>query len=182
MNEKDGKTIVTSLDYYEYLVISGIKFASGVPCSAVNKLIHLLDSSDNINYTPAPREDIAVSLSFGYALSTGELPLVLMQNSGIGTSLDALVTEPILYEVPLLLLVTWRGFYKRGIDEIGDEQQHWLWGDITKSVLESAGIKCFELNSTNQFESTTAAILHAKKTKQTCALLLVRNESIHENR
>ena len=124
-------------------------------------MIHCFQNSDQINYIPAPREDIAVSLSFGYALSTGKLPLVIMQNSGIGTSLDAIITEPVLYNVPILFLVTWRGFFKKGIDSIG--------------------IKCFELNSSNQYSATNDAIEYSKNTNKSSAILLKRNVSIYEN-
>ena len=173
--------LLKSQDYYNFLIDKGISFASGVPCSAVSKLIHCFQNSDQINYIPAPREDIAVSLSFGYALSTGKLPLVIMQNSGIGTSLDAIITEPVLYNVPILFLVTWRGFFKKGIDSIGDEPQHWLWGDVTKPFFEQIGIKCFELNSSNQYSATNDAIEYSKNTNKSSAILLKRNVSIYEN-
>lgn len=175
------KILITSKEYYEFLVKSKIRFASGVPCSAVSGLIKQMETSDKMKYIPAPREDIAVSLAFGWGLSTGGLPLVIMQNSGIGTSLDAIMTEPLLYEIPILFLITWRGFFKKGIDDIGDEPQHWLWGDTTKSILESVGVNCFELNSTNQLSITAAAIEHSKQTKHPSALLIKRNESIYEN-
>ena len=177
-----GDELITSKEYYDFLVESKIKFASGVPCSAVSGFVHQLQTLDRIKYIPAPREDIAISLSFGYGLSTGELPIVIMQNSGIGTSLDSIITEPLLYEVPILLLITWRGFYKKDIDKIGDEPQHWLWGDTTKSILESINVKCFELDSINQYTITKKAIQYSKQTKRPSALLIIRNKSIYENR
>lgn len=182
MNDNGKKKLITSKHYYDFLLKSGIKFVSGVPCSTVNKLLHYLHASDEIRYIPAPREDIAISLSFGYGMSTGELPLVIMQNSGIGTSLDAIMTEPLLYKVPILMLITWRGFYKKGLNEIGDEPQHWLWGDVTKLILESIGIKCFILDSVNQYETTKRAIEYSKTSRKPSALLLKRNESIYEDR
>jgi len=174
--------IITSEAYYQFLVKSGIDFAAGVPCSAVGSLIKKMECSTSIKYIPAPREDIAVSLAFGYGLATQKLPLVIMQNSGIGTSLDALITEPILYKIPILLIVSWRGFYKKGIDEIGDEPQHWLWGDVTRSLLENIGVTCFELDSMNKLELTRNAIEHSKASGEVSALLLKRNGSIYENR
>jgi sulfopyruvate decarboxylase TPP-binding subunit len=84
--------------------------------------------------------------------------------------------------VPILMLITWRGFYKKGFNEIGDEPQHWLWGDVTKLILESIGVKCFILDSVNQYETTKRAIEHSKTSRKPSALLLKRNESIYENR
>jgi phosphonopyruvate decarboxylase len=36
--------------------------------------------------------------------------MVVMQNSGLGVSLNALGSLHLLYEIPALLLVTWRGY------------------------------------------------------------------------
>jgi phosphonopyruvate decarboxylase len=47
----------------------------------------------------------------------GKRPLVVMQNSGLGVSLNALGSLHILYELPVLLLVTWRGYQGKDAPE-----------------------------------------------------------------
>ncbi|MGH7313094.1 MAG: thiamine pyrophosphate-dependent enzyme, partial [Candidatus Rokuibacteriota bacterium] len=64
----------------------------------------------------------------------GRRPAVLMQNSGLGTSLNALASLSVMYGLPALLLVTWRGW--RG----EDAPEHLLMGEISPRLLELLGI------------------------------------------
>jgi phosphonopyruvate decarboxylase len=57
-----------------------------------------------------------------------------MQNSGLGTSLNALASLSLMYGLPALLLVTWRGYQGR------DAPEHQLMGEITPGLLEALGI------------------------------------------
>ena len=57
-----------------------------------------------------------------------------MQNSGLGVSLNALGSLHILYELPCLLLVTWRGF------EGKDAPEHLVMGDVLPRLLDLFGI------------------------------------------
>jgi phosphonopyruvate decarboxylase len=60
----------------------------------------------------------------------GRLPAVVMQNSGLGVSLNALGSLHILYEMPVLVLVTWRGF------EGKDAPEHLVMGDVLPRLLD----------------------------------------------
>jgi phosphonopyruvate decarboxylase len=81
----------------------------------------------------AVREDAAVGVAAG-AWFGGRRPAVLMQNSGLGTSLNALASLSLMYGLPLLLVVTWRGFGGK------DAPEHILTGEITPRLLELLGI------------------------------------------
>src|SRR5262244_3864778 len=61
-------------------------------------------------------------------------PAVLMQNSGLGTSLNALASLSLMYGLPALLLVTWRGHRGK------DAPEHILTGAITERHLGLLGI------------------------------------------
>ena len=69
------------------------------------------------------REDAALGVAAGAYLG-GRLPMVLMQNSGLGVSVNALGSLHILYEMPVLLLVTWRGY------EGKDAPEHLVMGEV----------------------------------------------------
>ncbi|BCY13348.1 thiamine pyrophosphate-binding protein [Actinoplanes sp. L3-i22] len=90
----------------------GVTHATGVPCSYLKNLFKLLESADpaahGIRYIPAPREDSALGLASGIVVGGGT-PVVLMQNSGLGYSLNVLTSFNAIYDVPLLLVVSWRG-------------------------------------------------------------------------
>ena len=106
----------------------GFDFFAGVPCSLIEDLIAALEAHPHLPYIPAPREDVAVGLAAG-AWFAGRRPAVLMQNSGLGTSLNALASLALMYGLPALLLVTWRGHLGK------DAPEHILTGEISPGLL-----------------------------------------------
>ena len=116
----------------DLLDAQGFDFFTGVPCSLAEGLIAALERRPRGArglYVPAVREDIALGLAAGAWLG-GRMPAVIMQNSGLGTSANALVSLGILYRLPALLLVTWRGF------EGKDAPEHIVMGEITRPLLD----------------------------------------------
>ena len=84
----------------------GVNFFTGVPDSILGGIIAEL--IDRRLYTPAVREDEAVAMAAG-AYMGGKIPAVLMQNSGLGTSLNTLISLNVIYRQPCILIVSWRG-------------------------------------------------------------------------
>jgi phosphonopyruvate decarboxylase len=111
----------------------GFDFFTGVPCSLIEGLVATLERHPRAPYVAAGREDSAVGLAAGAWLG-GRRPAVLMQNSGLGTGGNALASLSLLYGLPALLLVTWRGFEGR------DAPEHVLTGRITPALLDLHGI------------------------------------------
>lgn len=129
---------MTGRDLAEVLEGLGYDFFTGVPCSLVEGLFRALETHPRLPYVPAVREDVALGLAAGAWLG-GRRPAVLMQNSGLGTSLNALASLSLLYKLPALLLVTWRGYGGR------DAPEHVLTGAITPRLLDLLGIAHREL-------------------------------------
>jgi phosphonopyruvate decarboxylase len=111
----------------------GFDFFTGVPCSLVEDLIAALEHHPQAPWLPAVREDVAVGLAAG-AWFGGRRPVVVMQNSGLGTSLNALASLSLMYGLPALLLVTWRGYAGK------DAPEHILMGEISPKLLDLLGI------------------------------------------
>jgi len=111
----------------------GIDMAAGVPCSLVEDLIAVLERHPHLPYVAAVREDAALGVAAGAWLA-GRRPAVIMQNSGLGTALNALASLSCMYGFPAVLLVTWRGYQGK------DAPEHILMGDITPRLLELLGI------------------------------------------
>jgi len=111
----------------------GFDFSTGVPCSLVEDLIAALEQRPDAPWLPAVREDVAVGMAAGAWLG-GRRPVVVMQNSGLGTSLNALASLSLMYGFPVLLIVTWRGYVGR------DAPEHILMGEITPKLLDLLGI------------------------------------------
>ena len=94
----------------------GFDFFTGVPCSLVEDLIAALETHPRFPWLATVREDVAVGLAAGVWLG-GRRPVVVMQNSGLGTSLNALASLSLMYGLPALLLVTWRGYQGKDAPE-----------------------------------------------------------------
>jgi phosphonopyruvate decarboxylase len=112
---------------------AGFDFFCGVPCSLLKGLVSLLDADETAHYVSATREDSALGLAAG-AFFGGKRPLVLMQNSGLGVSVNALASLHTLYEIPVLLIISWRG------EDRSDAPEHWMMGEIMHPVLDQMKI------------------------------------------
>ena len=58
-------------------------------------------------------------------------PVVMMQNSGLGVSVNALTSLAILYRIPLLMLIGWRGHDGK------DAPEHRIMGASMLRILDA---------------------------------------------
>ncbi len=100
---------------------------SAVPDSVIRSVLPQL-----VDCQFAPRENHAVGMAFG-AKIVGRKPCLLMQNSGLGLALDALLGLFGLYRQGLLLVVSNRG------ELDWEELQHQDWGKLTLPLLQQTG-------------------------------------------
>lgn len=112
----------------------GFDFFTGVACSILAPLIRDLEREGV--YRPAVREDLAVGLAAGAYLG-GRWPAILMQNSGLGYCLNALTSLNLIYRIPALLVVGYRGYGGR---DGGDAPEHWVMGAHCEALLQEVGI------------------------------------------
>lgn len=134
--------------FYQQLINNRIDFFTGVPDSLLKDFCAFItDHTPKEKNIITANEGNAIALASGYYMSTGNIPLVYMQNSGIGNSVNPLLSlaDPEVYSLPLLLLVGWRG--KPGIK---DEPQHIKQGKITTELFETMKIPYRILGETNQ--------------------------------
>ena len=143
----------------------GFDFYSGVPCSLVEDLIVALEGDRPAPWIPSVREDVAVGLAAGAWLG-GRRPALVMQNSGLGTSLNALASLSLMYGFPALLLVTWRGFGGH------DAPEHILTGEITPSLLDLLRIPHKTLDAARAAELLAWATREMDARKSPVALLV----------
>jgi phosphonopyruvate decarboxylase len=111
----------------------GFDVFTGVPCSLVAGLIGALENHPRLPYVTAVREDLAVGVAGGAWLGRRR-PAAIIQNSGLGTALNALASFSLLYRLPLLLVVTWRGYGG------ADAPEHILMGEISTGLLDLLGV------------------------------------------
>ena len=136
-----------------------------MPCSLVGDAIAALERHPRLPYVPAVREDVSVGMAAG-AWMAGRLPMVIMQNSGLGTSLNALVSLSIMYRFPAVLLVTWRGHGGK------DAPEHLVMGDISPRLLELIAVPHRVLAAGSVADDIAWARAEAERLSQPVALLL----------
>ena len=78
-----------------------------------------------------------MGIAAGYHLATGKVPVVYMQNSGEGNIINPLasLTDKEVYNIPVLLVIGWRG--RPGVH---DEPQHIKQGKVTTGLLNIMGV------------------------------------------
>jgi len=170
-----GNKIKNMIDpdfFYNELIKNQIDFYTGVPDSLLKDICSFI--TDNTPYNRniiAANEGNAIGLASGYYLATGKIPLIYMQNSGIGNAINPLLSlaDKEVYSIPLLLLVGWRG--EPGIK---DEPQHFKQGKITTELFETMKIPYKILGDTNVAaqKDISIAIDTINKTKSPYALIV----------
>ncbi len=123
--------MIESDTFVQTLQDVGFDFFTGVPDSILAGIIATLQERDL--YTPSVREDEAVAMAAG-AYMAGKVPAVLMQNSGLGTSLNTLISLNLIYRQPCLLIISWRGF------EGKDAPEHLVMGRSITKLLDTVRI------------------------------------------
>lgn len=119
---------------FKVLAENGITFFTGVPDSYLNGFCnYALANCGNRNIIAA-NEGNAVGIASGHYFASKEIPLVYMQNSGMGNTVNPLASlvDEHVYSVPMLLLIGWRG---QGNTE-PNHPQHTLQGEITPGLLD----------------------------------------------
>ena len=120
-------------------------FFTGVPDSQLKPLCNYLTDTYGIskNHIIAANEGNAAALAAGYYLSTGKVPVVYMQNSGIGNIINpvASLMNDTVYGIPCIFIVGWRG--EPGVH---DEPQHIFQGEVTLKLLEDMDIETFVID------------------------------------
>ena len=124
--------------FYDKLKDSGIDCYAGVPDSLLmNLCAYITDHADAAHNIIAANEGAAVGLAAGHYLATGQPACVYMQNSGEGNIINPLasLTDQEVYNIPVLLLIGWRG--RPGVH---DEPQHVKQGKVTTGLLNVMGV------------------------------------------
>ena len=124
--------------FIETLKSNGIDFFAGVPDSLLKNICaYITDHVDSDHNIITANEGAAVGLAAGYHLATGKAGVVYMQNSGQGNIINPLasLTDKEVYNIPLLLLIGWRG--RPGVH---DEPQHVKQGKVTTGLLNVMGV------------------------------------------
>lgn len=150
------------------ILTAGFDMVTGVPDSGLADILAELEGrQDNLLHLPSTREDSCVAIAVGSYLAGG-CPLVYMKSAGLGVCLDVLATLALVYEIPLVLLVSWTGYAGR------DVPHHNAIGEPAAKLLQAIGIRtrsCRLNDPVAVGEGLTAALADARRSRAPVAVL-----------
>lgn len=121
--------------FVDHLAEHGVTMFTGVPDSLLKQLnAHILTALPRERHIIAANEGGAVAIAMGHYLRTGTAAAVYLQNSGIGNTVNPLLSlaDPDVYGTPMIVIVGWRG--QPGVK---DEPQHVKQGRVMAALLDA---------------------------------------------
>jgi len=160
-------------DFFNQLYSYGVDFFTGVPDSLLKEFCLCIDDFvPKDKHVITANEGNAIALAAGYYLAKKSLPLVYMQNSGLGNAINPLLSlcDPEVYSIPMLVMIGWRG--EPGVK---DEPQHLKQGKIQLKLLDSMDIP-YEIISRNdeQYEMKISNLATTAKNENRPTVILVK--------
>ncbi|HEB02186.1 MAG TPA: sulfopyruvate decarboxylase subunit beta [Nitrospirae bacterium] len=122
----------------------GTDILCSLPCDRIKDIIADA-SSRSFRHLPLTREEEGVGICAGAALA-GKNPAMLIQNSGLGNMVNALLSLTGFYELPLAIFMSHRGIYKEGIPA------QVPMGKAAAGLLDAMGIEYSQVNNTSDLE------------------------------
>jgi sulfopyruvate decarboxylase beta subunit len=116
----------------EILKANHIDLAATLPCDRIKRLLPLIDR--DFKTVKMTREENGVGICAGFYLG-GKRPIMLIQSTGLGNMLNALLSLNVTYGIPLPIIASWRGVYKEKIPA-----QNPL-GQALPGILKASNIK-----------------------------------------
>ena len=138
-------------EYLQLLESYGIDWFTGVPDSLLSPLCsHIFATVDDKKHVLAANEGNAIGLAAGHFLASGNPGMVYLQNSGLGNTINPLLSlaDQAVYNVPMLLVIGWRG--EPG--DKADEPQHISQGEKTLALLDACDIEYVVVRSDQEEE------------------------------
>lgn len=161
--------------FIDSLASRNIDFFAGVPDSLLKNICaYITDTLPKEQNIIAANEGGAMGIAAGYHLATGKIPVVYMQNSGEGNIINPLasLTDKEVYNIPVLLLIGWRG--RPGVH---DEPQHVKQGKVTTGLLNTMGINYTVLNKDEDKaeKQIAVAVDYMQRTNECYAIVIEKD-------
>ena len=150
-----------------------------MPDSLLKELCLCIDQkTSKENHIITANEGNAIAIASGSFLASNSIPLVYMQNSGLGNAVNPLLSlcDSQVYSIPMLLLIGWRG--EPGVK---DEPQHIKQGRIQTDLLNTLGIPYIILSKNEKtFKSKVSDILKIANNESKPVAILVKKNTFEK--
>lgn len=166
-------------NFYNTLIDNGVEFFSGVPDSLLKDICSYItdNTPSNKNFITA-NEGAAIALAAGYNIATGKVPLVYMQNSGLGNAINPILSlaDKEVYGIPMLIMIGWRG--EPGIK---DEPQHIKQGRVQNALLDAMEIPYYILDSTStDYANLIEELCKLTVKRQSPAAIIIKKNTFND--
>jgi sulfopyruvate decarboxylase subunit alpha len=156
------------LKLYEAIKDAGIDLVLSLPCILLKNLLIIFNEKNEIMHIPITREEEGVGIAAGAYLG-GKTPALLIQNSGLGNSVNAIKSLLQLYKIPIIFIMSHRG--AEGEKIIAQIPM----GQLTPKLLDLLKIKKFIISSIGDIKKIESALDFSKNSNQSVAILLKKS-------
>ncbi|MBN1762957.1 MAG: sulfopyruvate decarboxylase subunit alpha [Methanomicrobia archaeon] len=122
---------------------NSIDVISTLPCEKISALLQLVACDRAFCHVGLNREENGVGISAGAHLAGGK-PLMIIQSTGLGTMINALMSLTVTYKLPLPILASWRGVYAENIEA------QVPFGKAVPKLLDALGLDYTIIESSSQ--------------------------------
>jgi sulfopyruvate decarboxylase subunit alpha len=141
-----------------------IEFVTTVPCKQLAGVIAELEESRQIHHVPSNKEDEGMGLCAG-AYMGGKRAAIIMQNTAIGVTINTLATLIQYYNIPLPMLISYRG-------EVGEPVACQVEMAVhTKALLAQMNIPTFHFHKAEDVNELDGILNHSFMAKKPVAIL-----------
>lgn len=152
-----------------------LNFFSGVPDSLLKNLNYAIEKKFKSKHYVAANEGSAIAIGIGYYLKTKKIPVIYMQNSGLGNAINPLISlaNSQVYRIPIFMIIGWRGENSKNLV---DEPQHLSQGRETINFLKNLGVKYKIVSSESDIKKIIKNLKqYSEKNKLPVCILVKKN-------
>ncbi len=154
-----------SEELFASLSANGADFYTSVPCKLLGPLINILEAQTTYEYVSVTREEEGLGVCAGAYLG-GKTPVLVMQNTGVGTLLTSLCSLGLLYSLPITMIVSHRGSPGEKISA------QVPMGVAVRPLLETINIPTFTFSDRQDVQKVGKLVQHAQVAQRPVAALL----------
>ena len=143
---------------------NGVTHVVWLPDSETNWLYLLMKADPTIELIPVSREGAAFSTAAGLSVG-GKKPIILIHNTGLMESGDSLRGWAIGMNIPVVLMVGYRGYTRHGV--IQDTA-----ATYTERFLNAFDVDYYLIENSEDAERITIAFNEAERTKRPVGVLV----------
>jgi sulfopyruvate decarboxylase subunit alpha len=153
------------LKLYEEMKRSGIDLILSLPCVMLKDLLYIIEEKKEIQHIRITREEEGVGIAAGAYLG-GKVPAILIQNSGLGNSVNAIKSLLFLYKIPVIFIMSHRGTEGEKI------AAQIPMGELTPDLLDLLNMQKFIINSIETISNIQKAVKRSKSSGFPVGILL----------